>query len=67
MPIFEYRCKECGHVTEFLEKNDTKAEHDCDHCGSTKTGRILSTFAVRDGGSSGSTGSSCPTGTCPLS
>jgi hypothetical protein len=25
MPLFEYRCKQCGHVTEFLEKADTKA------------------------------------------
>jgi putative FmdB family regulatory protein len=67
MPLFEYRCKECGHVTEFLEKADTKAEHQCEQCGSKRTDRILSAFAVRGGGSSGSTGASCPTGTCPLS
>jgi len=64
MPLFEYRCKECGHVTEFLEKADAKAEHECEQCGSTKTDRILSAFAVGKGGSSGA---SCPTGTCPLS
>ena len=67
MPLFEYRCKECDHVTEFLEKADTKAEHQCEQCGSKKTDRILSAFAVREGGSSGSAASSCPTGTCPLS
>ena len=66
MPLFEYRCKACGHVTEFLEKADAKAKHKCEGCGSTKTDRILSGFAVGKGGSSGSTGSSCPTGTCPL-
>ena len=25
MPIFEYRCNECGHVTEFLEKAGAKS------------------------------------------
>ena len=67
MPLFEYRCKECGEVTEFLERADTKVEHECEHCGSKKTDRLLSAFAVGKGGSSGSTGASCPTGTCPLS
>ena len=67
MPLFEYRCEECGHVTEFLEKAGAKAGHECEECGSRKTDRVLSAFAVREGGSSGSTGASCPTGTCPLS
>jgi len=22
MPLFEYRCKECGHVTDFLEAEE---------------------------------------------
>jgi putative FmdB family regulatory protein len=66
MPLFEYRCKECGHVTEFLEKADAKGKHKCEQCGSTKTDKILSAFAVREGGTSGSARSSCPTGTCPL-
>ena len=67
MPLFEYRCQACGHVTEFLEKADTKAKHPCEQCGSKKTDRILSAFAVGKGGASGSAGGSCPTGTCPLS
>jgi putative FmdB family regulatory protein len=67
MPLFEYRCKECGHVTEFLEKAGTKAEHPCEQCGSKKTDRILSAFAVGESGASRSSQSSCPTGTCPLS
>ena len=67
MPLFEYRCKECGHVTEFLEKSDIKGQHKCEQCSSTKTHKVFSAFAVGKGGSSGSTGSSCPTGTCPLS
>ncbi len=67
MPLFEYRCKECRHVTEFLEKADAKGQHKCDHCGSTKTDKAFSAFAVGRGGSPESTETSCPTGTCPLS
>jgi len=67
MPLFEYRCKKCGHVSEFLERAQSESQHKCEQCGSEKTEKILSTFAVGEGKSSGSTGSSCPTGTCPLS
>ncbi|MCD6338680.1 MAG: zinc ribbon domain-containing protein [Verrucomicrobia bacterium] len=70
MPLFEYQCEECGHVTVFLEKAGAKGPHKCEKCGSAKTVKLLSSFAVGDGGSSGSagsSGSSCPTGTCPLS
>ncbi len=66
MPVFEYQCKACGHVTEFLEKSDAKGRHECEKCGSTKTEKMFSGFAVKGGESSGADGSSCPTGTCPL-
>jgi len=65
MPIFEYRCKQCSHVTSFLEKAGTKKSHPCEKCGSKEVEKLLSTFAAKTGTSS--TGdSSCPTGTCPL-
>ena len=67
MPIFEYQCKRCGHVTAFLEKAGSKKSHACEKCGSKATEKIFSTFAVESGTSSTSGGSSCPTGTCPLS
>ena len=67
MPLFEYRCKACGHVTEFLEKADARTEHPCEQCGSTDTDKVLSAFAVGKGQVSASAGASCPTGTCPLS
>lgn len=65
MPIFEYQCKKCGHVTSFLEKAGSKKSHVCETCGSKDTEKMFSTFAATSGGSSSS--SSCPTGTCPLS
>jgi len=65
MPIFEYQCKQCGHVTSFLEKAETKKSHSCEKCGSKKVEKMLSTFATKTGSSS-ATNPSCPTGTCPL-
>lgn len=65
MPIFEYQCSKCGHVTSFLEKaTDGRIPHTCEKCGSNETEKIFSTFAARSGKASSS---SCPTGTCPLS
>jgi len=64
MPIFEYQCKKCGHVTSFLEKADSRKAHACEKCGFGKTEKVFSTFAAKSGSSGGSI---CPTGTCPLS
>ncbi len=65
MPIFEYRCAKCGHVSSFLEKANARVPHACEKCGSKDTKKVFSTFAAKSGTSSSST-SSCPTGTCPF-
>ena len=65
MPIFEYQCKKCEHVTTFLESFNGKKPHECEECGSRNTVKLVSTFATRVTASSA--GPSCPTGTCPLS
>jgi len=66
MPIFEYRCSKCGHVSSFLEKAGARGPHPCEQCGSKSTQKVLSTFAAKSDTAS-SASSSCPTGTCPLS
>ena len=66
MPVFEYQCKKCGHVSSFLEKAVGTRAHVCEKCGSKDTEKAFSTFSAKSGGSS-SVSSSCPTGTCPLS
>ncbi len=65
MPIFEYKCKDCGQVTEVLERSGAKASHKCQKCGSARMEKQLSAFGVGKGRSSSS--ASCPTGTCSLS
>jgi len=66
MPIFEYQCKKCSHLTSFLEKVGSRKAHACEKCGSKDTEKVFSIFAAKSGGPS-SDSSSCPTGTCPLS
>jgi len=59
MPIFEYKCEQCGHVMEFLEKRAGAHKHKCERCKSSKLEKLLSGFSV---------GRSAPPpmcGTCP--
>jgi putative FmdB family regulatory protein len=68
MPIFEYKCKKCGHITEFLEKSSGKTKHACEKCGSNQMQKLFSGFSVgQDNKSSSQSNETCPTGTCPLS
>jgi len=64
MPIYEYRCKKCGHVMEVLEKADADGQHKCPKCGKERMEKLVSTFGVGSG--TKQSGGSCPTGTCPL-
>lgn len=71
MPIFEYECSQCGHVTSFLEKVGAKGPHKCEQCGSNKTKKAFSTFAAQVAPSAAPVPScanagSCQSGSCPL-
>jgi len=67
MPIFEYKCQKCGHVTEFLEKGGGKRKHVCEHCKSPDLQKIFSGFSIGQADScSPRGGGSCPTGNCSL-
>ncbi|MHC4594027.1 MAG: FmdB family zinc ribbon protein [Planctomycetota bacterium] len=65
MPIFEYRCNECGHTMEFLEKTRTPRKHSCEECNSGDLQKLLSGFAVGQSKSVSQTCESCPGGPCP--
>jgi len=70
MPIYEYRCEDCG---EEFEKRVARAADSagvgCPSCGQTRVAMRLSTFAVATGGSRQSAGMpGCPSaGSCPNS
>lgn len=69
MLIYEYKCKNCGEISEFLVGIGKKEELTCKKCGGKNLERILSTFGVRVGSSSTDISScpTCSTGTCNLS
>jgi putative FmdB family regulatory protein len=54
MPVYEYRCEECGEGFElFVRSPSQKADPVCPKCGSRRIKRIVSLFSV--GGIGGST------------
>ncbi|HNR95168.1 MAG TPA: zinc ribbon domain-containing protein [Kiritimatiellia bacterium] len=71
MPLFEYKCRKCGHAFETLAASrSVKAK--CPKCGSASVEKQLSTFSTSSGSSlpceSGACSSgACPTGSCPFS
>ena len=67
MPLFEYRCAKCGHLTPFLEKAGSRGRHVCEKCGSIETEKVFSTFVARSGPGSRSGGRGCSARSCPLS
>ena len=47
MPIFEYECARCGRVnSQVILGTEKKRMPACRHCGSTRTRRVMSSFAV---------------------
>lgn len=74
MPIYEYRCDECGHQFDYVAKRLTDAPDVCPECGTKTLKKLLSAFSAkmgerrsaRDGAASCPTGTCCPTGSCSL-
>ena len=47
MPIYEFRCEDCGKISEFLMiKSDEKVALECKRCGGKKMFRVLSKVRV---------------------
>ncbi|HDZ19843.1 MAG TPA: zinc ribbon domain-containing protein [Phycisphaerae bacterium] len=72
MPVYEFHCESCGKQFELLVRS-SRERASCEHCGSRKLRRLLSTFAARVGGAS-SAQPGCPAamrgecagGSCPM-
>jgi len=47
VPIFEYKCSQCGRISEFLEKTGQTAKRRCLHCGSGNLEKQFSVFAAQ--------------------
>lgn len=47
MPIYEYRCKACGHETEALQKMSDKPLRKCPECGRLQLQKLISAPSFR--------------------
>jgi len=66
MPVFEYKCSQCGKISEFLERAGTRQKHVCSHCASDKLEKQFSTFAAVVKEPVKSNCHTCPSGgSCP--
>jgi len=61
MPIFEYRCQDCGNKFEVIQLGEQKPE--CPQCHTQNLQKQLSTFAVSTKSNS-SSGGSCGAENC---
>ncbi len=50
MPIYEYRCEECGKRSSTLLASYSSQDPPCPHCGKPALRRLVSTFATTGGG-----------------
>jgi putative FmdB family regulatory protein len=64
MPIFEYRCRECGERFEAIVHGPNPATV-CKACGSKKLEQLLSVFAVAGGSNSSASAAAAEPGPCP--
>ncbi|HSS60410.1 MAG TPA: zinc ribbon domain-containing protein [Candidatus Limnocylindrales bacterium] len=46
MPIYEYRCEECGKRSSTLLSSYASPDPPCPHCGKPALRRLVSTFAT---------------------
>jgi putative FmdB family regulatory protein len=46
MPIYEYRCEECGKRSSTLLSSYSSPDPACPHCGKPALRRLVSTFAT---------------------
>jgi len=66
MPIFEYKCNDCGKKFDVLHKSSSNLEEViCPDCQSKSNKKLLSSFSASMGSSSSfDGGSSCSDGSC---
>lgn len=65
MPVFEYKCDDCGTKYDFFHKSSlNQQEVTCPKCGSAKNKKLFSAFATSNSGDSDFSSSSCASGNC---
>jgi len=57
MPIFDYRCKQCGHTFDALQKLGEAPLRKCPECGKAALEKLVSAPALQVKGNGGSASS----------
>lgn len=63
MPIYEYRCANCGTVFEEFVRSDQEPELRCPICGGTEAKKVFSLFGT-SGATTGSSGAESAASSC---
>lgn len=53
MPIFDYRCTQCGHTFDALQKLGAEPLRDCPECGAAALEKLVSAPAIKGKGGGG--------------
>ncbi|HUA59232.1 MAG TPA: zinc ribbon domain-containing protein [Verrucomicrobiae bacterium] len=64
MPIFEYKCADCGTRFEKLVRNGNAAELACPSCGEKHLQQEFSTFSAHASSGKSAEMPVCPSGRC---
>lgn len=65
MPIYEYKCQDCGSKFEKLVRNTSvQTAIECPSCGQSHVQQEYSTFAAHAAGPRQSDAPVCPSGRC---
>jgi putative FmdB family regulatory protein len=60
MPLYEYRCRDCSHRFEILQRmGDGALGLACPHCSGNLLDKQFSTFAAASGGHASADGAMC--------
>ncbi|MCL4562409.1 MAG: zinc ribbon domain-containing protein [Chloroflexi bacterium] len=63
MPLYEYRCSQCGHIFEKMVRfSEANIPPECPICNSRLTQKQITSFATSGGSLSSSSGSSSSCG-----
>lgn len=46
MPIFDFKCQECGYKFDLMISNANKDQAKCPQCGAEKLQQLLSSFSA---------------------
>ena len=63
MPLYEYRCRDCGAETELLVRSSAEKPV-CPKCKGTKMEKKFSSFAAQSKAPCGEPSSACETHSC---